>query len=234
MRTATTRPQIRPSVPRYSPGPHVYLRRSTSNRVCPFCKQAGRSNFHHFLSESTHLPEEDRRYMAKVRQVINLLDDEDEQNSPEPEVSNTEVVDSEHPVVQNIEVRQSPRFCRHHTTRVTIDSGATGNMIRHSTAHELGCVIEKSSQSDHQADGSSPLSIFGETSISLTRDNNTFTFNGLVVDNLDVEILAGTPFMEANDITIRPVKHLITLSSGTTYTYGSTHSSLNRHAVRRV
>ena len=171
MRTATTRPQIRPSVPRYSPGPHVYLRRSTSNRVCPFCKHAGRSNFHHFLSECTHLPEEDRRYMAKVRQVINLLDDEDEQNSPEPEVSNTEVVDSEHPVVQNIEVRQSPRFCRHHTTRVTVDSGATGNMIRHSTAHELGCVIEKSSQSDHQADGSSPLSIVGETSISLTRDN---------------------------------------------------------------
>ena len=53
MGTTTTRSQIRPSVPRYSPGPHVYPRRSTSNRVCPFCKQAGRSNFRHFLSECT-------------------------------------------------------------------------------------------------------------------------------------------------------------------------------------
>ena len=181
---------------------------------------AVRSTFRHFLSECTHLPEEDRRYMAKVRQVINLLDDEDEQNSPEPEVSNTEVVDSERPIVQKIEVRQCPYldvFCRHHTTRVTIDSGATGNMIRHSTAHKLGFVKEKSSQSAHQADGSSPLSIVGETSIS--HDNNTFTFNGLVVENLDVEIFAGTPFMETNDITICPAKHLIILSSGTTYTY---------------
>ena len=64
--------------------------RSTSNRVGPLCKQVGRSNFRHFLSECTHLQEEeDRRYMAKVRQVINLLDDEDEQHSPEPEVSKT-------------------------------------------------------------------------------------------------------------------------------------------------
>ena len=153
MRTATIRPQIRPSVPRYSPGPHAYPQGSTSNRVCPLCKQVGRSNFRHFLSECTHLPEEDRRYMAKARQVINLLDDEDEQHSAEPEVFNTEGVGSEHPMVKKIEVRLSPYldvFCRHHTTRVPIDSGATENMIRHSTAHKLGCVIEKSSQSAHQ------------------------------------------------------------------------------------
>ena len=71
------------------------LERSTSNRVCPLCKQFGRSNFLHFLSGCTPLQEEDQCYMAKVRQVINLLDDEDEQNSLEPEVSNTEVVGSE-------------------------------------------------------------------------------------------------------------------------------------------
>ena len=63
-----------------------------------------------------------------------------------------------------------------------------------------------SSQSTHQADGSSPLTIAGETTISLARKNNTFQFCGLVVQNLDVEMLAGTPFMEINDITIRPAK----------------------------
>ena len=45
MQTATTSPKIRPSGPRYSPGPHGYPRRSTNNRVCPLCKQVGRSNF---------------------------------------------------------------------------------------------------------------------------------------------------------------------------------------------
>jgi len=45
-------------------------------------------------------PEEDRRYTVNVRQDINLLDDDDEHNSPEPEVSNTELVDYELPMVQ--------------------------------------------------------------------------------------------------------------------------------------
>ena len=61
---------------------------------------------------------------------------------------------------QRIDIRQSPyldTFCGHHTVRVTIDSGATGNMIRHSTARRLGCEIKTSSQSAHQADGTSPL-----------------------------------------------------------------------------
>ena len=40
--------------------------------------------------------------------------------------------------------------------------------------------------------------------------------------------------MEASDIAIHPAKHLVILSSGTTYTYGSTHSSLNRHAFRHA
>ena len=105
----------------------------------------------------------------------------------------------EQPQIQRIDVRQSPyldAFCGHHMVRLTIDSGATGNMIRQSTAVRLGCDIKKSSQSAHQADGSSPLTIIGETSICLTRKNNKFAFTGLVVQNLDVELLAGTPFME--------------------------------------
>ena len=81
-------------------------------------------------------------------------------------------------------------------------------MIRHDTALRLGCKIKHSSQSAHQADGSSPLTIVGETTISLARKYNTFQFCGLVVQNLDVEMLAGTLFMEINDITIRPANEL--------------------------
>jgi len=48
-----------------------------------------------------------------------------------------------------------------------------------------------------------------------------FQYEGMVVENLDVEVLAGTPFMEANNIAVRPAKRLITLADGSSFTYGS-------------
>ena len=72
-------------------------------------------------------------------------------------------------------------------------------MIRSSTAKQLQARISKSSQSAHQADNSSPLIIVGETHLMFTHDDRQYAFEGLVVENLDVEVLAGTPFMERND-----------------------------------
>lgn len=46
-------------------------------------------------------------------------------------------------------------------------------------------------------------------------------FEGLVVENLDVDVLAGTPFMEANDIAVRPVERQVLLGNSTIYVYGS-------------
>ena len=105
--------------------------------------------------------------------------------------------------------------------RVTFDSGTTGNMIRHTTAKHLGCPIISSAQSVQQADGSSKLQVVGEIRTSFTRDNTDFKFEGLVVEDLDVEVLAGTPFMEANDVAVRPVKRVVLLGNGSAYTYGS-------------
>ena len=212
--------------------------RRPSNRNCPLCKQAGRKDIHHFPSECPHLPEPDRRFMQGVQPKIRGTDvcDFDDEYSDQQHAAD-EVEPIEQPQVQRIDMRQSPyidAFCGHHMVRVTIDSVATGNMIRQSTAVRLGSDIKKSSQSAHQADGSSPLTIIGETSICLTRKNNKFAFTGLVVQNLDVELLAGTPFMEINDVAIHPAKRSISLADGTTYTYGMTDNALNRHAIRRA
>ena len=150
--------------------------------------------------------------MAKIRQVTDILDEVDE--GDDENYDGNDELDVNPTAAQRIDVRQSPyldTFHNHHAVRVTIDSGATGNMIRHDTALRLGCKIKHSSQSAHQADGSSPLTIVGETTISLARKNNTFQFCGLVVQHLDVEMLAGTPFMEINDITIRPVNTSATI-----------------------
>ena len=118
--------------------------------------------------------------------------------------------------------------------RVTFDSGTTGNMIRHTTAKHLGCPIISSAQSVQQADGSSQLQVVGEIRTSFTRDNTDFKFEGLVVEDLDVEVLAGTPFMEANDVAVRPVKRVVLLGNGSAYAYGSQAPPSPPTTVRRA
>ena len=107
-------------------------------------------------------------------------------------------------------------------------------MIRHSTAKRLRCPIISSAQSVQQADGSSQLQVVGEIHATFTRDSADFTFEGLVVEDLDVEVLAGTPFMEANDIAVRPAKREVLLGNGSIYTYGSKSPPSPLPTVRRA
>ena len=203
-----------------------------TSKVCPLCKQAGRGEFHHFHSECRFLPESDKKYMAKARQIATILDEEDQYVD-----SDLEEEEEPRTVALRIQVRQSPyvdTFHNHHHVRITIDSGATGNMIRASTAERLGVKVSKSTQSAHQADGLSPLKVVGETNLTLSHDGRKFSFEGLVVENLDVEVLAGTPFMEKNDIAIRPAKHKVIFGDGSTYEYGSSNRSHTHHCIRRA
>ena len=62
---------------------------------------------------------------------------------------------------------------------------------------------------------------WSERQTSFTRDNTDFTFKGLVIEDLDVAVLARTPFMEANNIAVRFAKREVLLGNGSTYTYGS-------------
>ena len=107
-------------------------------------------------------------------------------------------------------------------------------MIRHSTAQHLGCPIISSAQSVQLADGSSQLQVVGEIRTAFTRDNTNFTFEGLVVEDLDVEVLAGTPFMAANNVAVRPAKREVLLGNGSVYTYGSKASPSPLPTVRRA
>ena len=125
-------------------------------------------------------------------------------------------------------------FYAQHPVRVTIDSGATGNMIRHTVVQRLGCQVTPSSQSVHPADGSSPLHVVGETRFPFTRKGHTFSFEGLVVENLDVDVLAGTPFMESNDIAVRPAKRQVILGDGTIHNYGSQQLVTINSTARRA
>ncbi|KAK3715784.1 hypothetical protein QZH41_018836, partial [Actinostola sp. cb2023] len=170
---------------------------------------------------SVKLPKKSDRFHLRRRPPDETTDD----YCTEPEVSPDPP--QEHSSLR-IQVRRSPyldTFYRHRPVRVVVDSGTTGNMIRMSTVKLLGLAISASAQSAHQADGSSPLRVMGETRFELNRNHHKFLFEGLVVENLDVEVLAGTPFMECNDIAIRPAKREITLKDGTTVLYGSRNNT---------
>ena len=137
-------------------------------------------------------------------------------------------IEPEEPVpsvaTNHMQVRQSPyldTFHGHTSVRLTIDSGATGNMIRASSATRLGARISGSSQFAHQADGSWPITVIGETRLTFTRDSHELFFEGLVVENLDTESLAGIPFMEKKDVSIRPSRREVILGDNHVYIYGS-------------
>ena len=128
-------------------------------KSCPLCKQAGRPDNAHFLSECSFVPEQDRKYIAKARQIADIFDDPSE-TRPCVDESITDTDDtgsSPTSHVFRIQTRQSPyldMFYAHHPVRVT-----TGNMIRHTVVQRLDRLVTPRSQSVHQADGSSPCTL---------------------------------------------------------------------------
>ncbi|KAJ8400994.1 hypothetical protein AAFF_G00389510 [Aldrovandia affinis] len=170
--------------------------------------------------------------MAKTRQVVGEQAEADGGESDESTGDEVTVASA----VQRVLIKQSPyldAFHEHLPVRLTIDSGATGNMMKASCATQLGVTITGSTQSAHQADGSSLLKVLGEIRTHFQRDGHNLYFEGLVVEDLDSDILAGIPFMEKNDVSIRPAKHQICLGDDV-YRYGTYHTATDRHAVRHA
>ena len=121
----------------------------------------------------------------------------------------------EPPVSRRVNVSQSPflhAFYSHHPSRFIIDTGAETNMMRASLAKQIGAKVTKSTQTALQADGRTPLSVVGETRLPVIRRGRSLTLEALVVEDLDVDILAGTAFMTSNDIAVRPAKSEIIIA----------------------
>ena len=113
MRTATAHYQQntfgqRQSFSRRQPSPCSAPRRSTSTKACPLCKQAGRSNVQHFLSECPYLPEQDRRYMAKIREVTDVHEEDDEYEYSHELLQPVDQPTLGLATAQRIDIRQSP------------------------------------------------------------------------------------------------------------------------------
>lgn len=206
-------------------------------KVCILCKQANRP-YQHFLSRCTFSPQEDRLFMSRSRHITSVMiqsedEEEEEYTSPSNDVSADSVVHSSRRVV----TKQSPTlrvFHKHHPLVLTLDTGAEISMIKASVAHMIGAKVNKSNQTALQADGVTPLEIRGETHLTLSRDKYTLKLEALVVSDLDVDILAGIPFMTVNDISVRPAKHQIIMGGSYSVTYGPTAPDVPEHRVRRT
>ena len=75
----------------------------------------------------------------------------------------------------------------------------------------FGAKIFKSSQLSRQADSLTPLKVIGDTHLVLSRGGTNLHLDALVVEDLDVELLAGTQFLVSNGISSRSAKSQITI-----------------------
>ncbi|NRB15972.1 MAG: hypothetical protein HRU29_16410 [Rhizobiales bacterium] len=179
---------------------------------CCLCESAGRQEANtHFLSACPFLPTEDRQYISKTREVV--VESESDGCQEEYDTARTSECNFTHTVQPKdattcrVDVIPSPVLhisVGRYVSAFTLDSGAETNLINEKECKKLGVKIHPTLQRANMADGLSPLQTVGEVHFSCVRDHHTFKFNGLVVKNLNCDILAGMPFLEGNDVFLRP------------------------------
>ncbi|KAK2550541.1 hypothetical protein P5673_028741 [Acropora cervicornis] len=231
LRTTASRFRQPPSRPSHKPSPSPWAP-TKRPKSCPLCKQAGR-NDQHFLSSCSYLPPEDRTYLSRSRFMSTFDGEEPDYMDYAPPLFTAE---DEPPLCTSARSvsRRSP-FYRHYPIQLTLDTGAETSMIKSSLARSIGAPIMKSSQQALQADGLTPLAVVGETRLILSRADNQLTLDALVVDDLDVDVLAGTPFLIANDISVRPAKCQVRIQDSEVVHYEhKSDSTTASHAVRRA
>ena len=183
------------------------------------CKTASRpGHSSHNLPECKFLLDSDKRRIGRSRligdvDVSEYVDDDiDNQNLDTTAIDNSALIDS--PSASRVNVIQSPFLNAHYhdyPLRLTLDSGATTNMIKASVAQYINLPLIPASQMARKAECVTSLEVIGEVHCKLSRDSLSFTLDALVVRELDVDILAGTPFLVSNDIAKRPAKRQIVI-----------------------
>ena len=116
-------------------------------------------------------------------------------------------------ITRRVRTRKSPFLnCMylHFPARVCLDSGAESNLISYRFAKSTNMVIDPSRQGAVQADERTPLQIIGEVkNIQISCGSHVFTFDALVTKTDVGDIIGGEPFLEDNDVALRPAKKQI-------------------------
>ena len=207
-------------------------RGSSTSKFCCLCRSAKRPGSDtHYLSQCKFLPEADRKRLngSKVRSVSFEDDDEEGNDSVETEDSNL-FIDEPAPVVhRRVATRKSPHmncFYEQIPTVVCLDSGAESNLVSKRFIDYLGLRISPpSNQGAVQADQRTPLDIVGEIKdVQLKRGSHIFTLDALVTRSDIGDIIGGEPFLEKNDIALRPARKQIIIKGREIIPYAAANS----------
>lgn len=79
-----------------------------------------------------------------------------------------------------------------------------------------------------------PWTLSVRCTCTLTRGSRTFELDSLVVCQIDVDVLAGNPFVVQNDIGDRPAKRQIVIGGSEAIHYGTSSRHTAQLAVRRT
>ena len=233
MRIGNTTPRHHPNSGQGQPGRRPFL-------SCILCKTAGRPHNTHNLMDCRYLPDCDCLPWAWSHMVMDepdYLGAEEYESLDESSDLVVPPVQGEEPAALRVSIVQSPvlnTFYHEHPVLLTLDTGATSNMVRTSSAKLYGFPITPASQMAHQADGVTPMDVIGEVHCSLTRGQWTFELHALVVRQLDVNIQAGNPFMVRNDSGVCPAKRQIEIGGSEIISYSSPSRHTRQPNVQRT
>jgi hypothetical protein len=91
-----------------------------------------------------------------------------------------------------------------------LDSGAESNLVSKRFARYARLDIQPTQQGAVQADEKTPLDTIGEVKgVVLTRGPHKFNLDALVTAEDFGDVIGGEPFLEENDVAIRPARKQI-------------------------
>ena len=221
------------------------------SRRCALCYQAKRPDYHtHYMSRCPFLPADDKAYFSRIHDLAVVQEDEFYEEA-EPEVPNTgclsSVVDSEidrsSGGIGRVDIVPSPELpveVNGKTVVFSCDTGAESTCMKASKCKELGIRIEPTHQRANMADGDTPLETIGEfhhivyRTCPLSGVKHALKFSGLAVKNLSCTVLAGMPFLETNDIYVRPKLRMIYIGDCCSVRYSNAKNHSSNSKIHRA
>ena len=212
------------------------------SKSCCLCKSAGRYYEGHYLSQCPFLPDSDKHYFSKTREIFVESNDEFVNDFNPDSAANLRVVHSHVPTSRRIDIIPSPIIrvsVGNAESAMLLDSGAETSLITASHCRQFGVKITPTSRRAVLADNSTSMKIIGEARFPIKFGHHIFDFCGLVVERLDTPIIAGVPFLEKHDIYVRPSKKTAYISNCCSHKYletESVHSNSNfdKPSISRV
>ena len=194
---------------------------------CVLCKAAGRPYQGHDVASCWFTSKFEKLELVKALQ-ISVQDIDENYGETDSETvmgaeANQVTLASEHSTsINKVECSISPYFYAFYFSipvHITLDTGATSSMI--SRVFLVRANI-KVSATLHGAKGAdkSPISVQGEVHFTLHFGSIKMPISGLVMDNLDCDILAGVPFCKVNKIAVDLYKEEISIDE-VTIPYGA-------------